>query len=64
MRRRLVLKRETLTELTPRELDAVAGGATALCPTPECMTDYWCQSLDYTCLVSDQMRPCLTNPCQ
>ena len=39
--RRLTLAKETLAELTTDELDAVAGGeATALCPTPECVTDY------------------------
>lgn len=67
MRRTLVLKREALTELTTAELGAVAGGAlTPHCPTQEygCRvpTDH-CASIDYTCLLSRHMEPCLSNPC-
>lgn len=62
MRRTLVLKKETLTELAPGELAAVAGGAlTPQCPTyqPDCRvpTDH-CVSL--TGCVSQAMDPCLT----
>ena len=66
MRRTLVLKKETLTELAAAELAGVAGGqATPTCPTFECteLTSY-CESANYTCLVSRRMDPCLTYPCQ
>lgn len=66
MRRTLVLKKETLTELTPRELGGIAGGqaATPNCPTyDDCRipTDH-CQSANYACLISVNMDPCLTTP--
>ncbi len=63
MRRKLVLKKETLTELAATDLSAVAGGeATPRCPTYECTTIIG--SVGYTCLVSRNMDPCLTYPCQ
>lgn len=60
MRRTLVLKKETLAELTTVELGAVNGGqATPNCPPPP--TSY-CASMRLTCLVGDisaAMEPCL-----
>lgn len=63
MRRTLVLKKETLAELTPSELRNVAGGAlTPRCPTFDggCRipTDHCVSLLD--CL-SQAMDPCLTH---
>ena len=54
-RRTLVLKKETLTELTSAELGGVAGGqaATPNCPTNTCVTFT-------TCAISRLMDPCLT----
>ena len=62
MRRSLVLKKETLAELSPADLGLVAGGAlTPQCPTREygCRvpTDH-CVSL--TDCLSMAMDPCLT----
>ena len=65
MRRTLVLKRERLAELTTGELARVAGAQaiTPLCPTfDRCPTDH-CVSVDYTCLISQNMDPCLSHPC-
>jgi hypothetical protein len=65
MRRTLVLKRETLTEITPHELAGIAGAQaiTPACPTVDrCPTDH-CVSIDYTCLVSQYLDPCLSHPC-
>lgn len=67
MRRKLVLSKETLSELTTAELVGVAGGAlTPKCPTFEhgCRvpTDH-CVSVDYTCLVSQLMVECFTAGC-
>ena len=57
MRRSLVLKKETLAELTPSELGSVAGGATPNCPTNSCNCyPTW----DLGCRISDMMRDCLT----
>lgn len=63
MRRTLVLKKETLAELTTAELGSVAGGAlTPRCPTfePGCRipTDH-CVSV--TDCVSQAIDPCLTH---
>ena len=63
MRRSLVLKKESLTELGPADLGLVAGGAlTPQCPTREygCRvpTDH-CVSL--TDCLSNLMHPCLTD---
>lgn len=61
MRRTLVLKKDTLTELTPRELTAVAGGAQSNdCidpPSGPCFETY-----GILCLISRAMYPCLTEP--
>lgn len=67
MRRALVLKKETLTELTPRELHEVVGGyaLTPNCPTHvdgcRVPTDH-CQSANYACLISVNMDPCVSTP--
>lgn len=54
MRRKLTLHKETLTEITSADLASVAGGATALCPTPQCVTDY----IDR--LISAAVYPCVS----
>ncbi|HVF06748.1 MAG TPA: class I lanthipeptide [Frankiaceae bacterium] len=52
--RKLTLTKETLTELSTGELEAVAGGdATMLCPTPECVTG-WVERM-----FSQLFYPCL-----
>ncbi|HEV2890483.1 MAG TPA: class I lanthipeptide [Frankiaceae bacterium] len=63
MHRTLSLNKETLTELTPRELGSVAGGAiTPACPTfDDCRvpTDH-CVSVFGCVGVSQLVDPCLT----
>lgn len=64
MRRTLVLKKETLTELSPGELGRVAGGnATPRCPTWECPipTDH-CATINQRC-ISEVIDPCVTATC-
>lgn len=65
MRRTLMLKKETLVDLTPAEMRGVAGGAlTPRCPTfePGCRirTDHCVSVLD--CL-SHVMDPCVSAGC-
>ena len=61
--RKLMLKKESLTELTTRELHGVAGGAaTPNCPTQTCPSG-WCGSDDVNCIVSQLIAPCLTDSC-
>jgi hypothetical protein len=59
MRRSLVLKKESLAELTTVELAVVNGGATADCvdPSGPCMYTY-----RYDCLLSRVMAHCPTDP--
>lgn len=58
MRRQLVLKKDTLTDLTPRELGLVAGGASTDCIDPP--TDICIQSYDVLCFLSRAMVNCPT----
>ena len=61
MRRTLVLKKESLSELTPAELVAVAAGGTRDgCIDPP--TDVCIPSYDVLCFVSRAMYPCPTEP--
>jgi hypothetical protein len=54
--RRLVLKKETLVELTTAELAAVEGGAyTQACPTN------YCVPTRSACIISLLIYPCLTD---
>jgi len=57
--RRLVLKKETLAELSPAELRDVAGAAQAI--TPACPTNY-CASGRLDCVVSNYIDPCTSGP--
>ncbi len=58
MRTRLVLRKETLAELTADELTGVLGGTTgtAFSPLPGCLSDRIreCDS---------NLRPCISNTC-
>lgn len=54
MPRRLVLKKESLTELTPAELGTVHGAAL----TPHCPTNYCVPSWYVTCRVSEVLADC------
>ncbi|HVF06082.1 MAG TPA: hypothetical protein VNA20_14670 [Frankiaceae bacterium] len=59
-RRTLALKRETLSELTPRELHRVVGGS-HLCPITDACTDACThESFDTPCQTIP-INPCLSN---
>jgi hypothetical protein len=60
MKRRLVLKKETLAELSTAELGIVAGAAQAL--TPNCPTNY-CASGRPDCIGTVQELSAAMNPC-
>jgi hypothetical protein len=49
-RRKLVLRRETITELTPLQLERVAGGWTFDPPCPP-----WGSQMQYTCAPDQQI---------
>lgn len=60
MRRTLTLKKETLADLTPRELLAVNAAASRDCidpPSNVCIRTY-----DVLCFISRAMYPCPTEP--
>ena len=62
MRRTLVLKKETLADLTPRELRAVNGAAR---PSDDCIdppSNVCIHSYDVLCFLSRAMYPCATEP--
>lgn len=56
--RKLVLKKEALTELTRQELDGVAGAAL----TPQCPTNYCYPTWNVACRVSDILADCPSRP--
>jgi 3-polyprenyl-4-hydroxybenzoate decarboxylase len=57
--RRLVLKKETLAELSTAELRDVAAAGQQL--TPNCPT-YYCASGRLECMVSNYIDPCTSGP--
>ncbi len=60
--RTLVLKKETLVELSTDELRGVVGGELTQQLTPNCPTRY-CASTDLRCMFSQYMDPCVTDLC-
>ena len=59
MKRKLVLKKETLAELGSDDLRAIAA---AYDITPACPTRY-CASTDLQCMFSQYVDPCVTDFC-
>ena len=62
MRRTLVLKKETLAELTPRELRAVNGAARQSDDCIDPPSNVCIRSYDALCLLSRAMVNCPTEP--
>ena len=60
MRRTLVLKKESLAELTAHEMRGLAGAAA----TADCqyVSEVCIRSYDVLCLISRAMYPCPTDP--
>lgn len=62
MRRSLVLKKETLADLTPRELVAVNGAARQSYDCPEPPSNVCIETYNALCLLSRAMYHCPTEP--